>query len=123
MGGERDGGPYPAVARLWAWATAHWRYIDGRLTLAGIDASSLSAPRLLNVVYAMLVDNIDGLVDRGKAMTDLDAELVEPLGTDPLAPNPDEWGTGPRARRRASAMMDLTGPPPGWPPKPVEEDA
>lgn len=47
--------------------------IDGRLTLAGCDASTFTLRRLLNAVYAMLADGKDE-----KEIAKLDASLEGP---------------------------------------------
>jgi hypothetical protein len=95
--------------------------VDGKLTLAGVDASRLPAPRLLNVVYAILVDSFSGFVNTGDVISKIDASLSEPIGTDPQAPRRETWGTGPRAESGARGMMSLTGPPPAMPRPPKEE--
>lgn len=58
-----------------------------------------------------MVDMVDGWVDREKVFAMLDDALSEPL-----VPNAETWGTGPRAERGMRAMMALVGGP--GPPRP-----
>ncbi len=100
------GPPYDAALQLTAWAIAHADYLEGRLLLAGVDTGSLAAHQWLAVAYTVLADSIDGLVDRGKVLDNLDAQLAKPA-----LPDRERWGTDPEAVRAQKAMMQLAGGP------------
>lgn len=123
--------PYPAVVALWAWLHADLGYIDGLLTLRGLDLYELlddyDAERFTNLLYALAVDEQDALVDRFKLRVGLDAALVGEdvqaalaavSGATPAAgstPDPTDaatvaaWGTSPEAVRAQEAMKALAG--------------
>lgn len=100
------GPPYDAALQLTAWAIARADYLEGRLLLAGVDTGRLAAHQWLAVAYAVLADSIDGLVDREKVLTNLDAQL-----TKPAIPDRNSWGTDPEAVRAQKAMLQLAGGP------------
>lgn len=105
-GGGADQPPYDAALRLTIWALVNLPYLEGRLLLAGIDPRTLTAGQWLSVAYAMLADSIDGFVDRGKVIDNLNESLAEPV-----FPDADTFGTDPRSVRATRAMMDMAGGP------------
>lgn len=48
--------PYQTARSIAEWADHNWLYIDGRLGLSGQTIDDLSLSRLLNIAYALLVD-------------------------------------------------------------------
>jgi hypothetical protein len=115
-----DRPPYVAAVRLAGWAAAHHQYLAGRLTLAGVDPATLDADRYLNVVYAIIVDSITGLVDRGEVFAVLNDELgrwptLVTAGPtiDGVVWDPETWGTTPDAQANLAAALAFAGPPAG----------
>ena len=105
-GGGADRPPYDAALKLTFWALTHLVYLEGRLLLAGVDPARLTAPQWLSAAYTVLVDSIDGMVDRGKVIDTLNENLAEPA-----FPDPETWGTDPRSQRGQRAMMAIAGGP------------
>lgn len=106
-GGTR-GPPYEAVVQLWIWATARHAYVDGRLLLAGLDAGTLPARRLLNVVFVLMSEQIAD-VNRDEILERLETDLAK----SPV-PDRESWGTSPSFVQGQRSIMAEFGPPPGW---------
>ncbi len=107
-----DGGnsraPFDAALQLTAWALTHFDYLEGRLLLAGVDVTKLSARQWLSATYVLIADSVDGMVDREMVHEKLNAALASPAIV-----TRQNWGTGPSAEAGQRAMMDLTdGPAP-----------
>lgn len=56
--GGRYRPPYHAVLALAAWADENWPLIDARCVLANVDPTDLPLRRLLNLAYALIVENV-----------------------------------------------------------------
>lgn len=54
--GDVLGPPYAYACSLAEWADANWGYLDGRLALAGSSVDAQSFSKVLNVAYAVLVE-------------------------------------------------------------------
>lgn len=75
--------------------------MDGKLLLAGIDRPSLAPDRWLNVVYALMVEDIAGNPSPYLARKAIDEVLA------PAKPkfDPDTWGDSPEALAEQEAVM------------------
>lgn len=69
--------------------------------MAGLHTDTLSGRRFLNVVYALLIDEPDGLVNREEVRTKVDTEFEK------LQPDRKTWGTGKRAAEGQRALMAM----------------
>lgn len=96
------GAPYGAVHALGRWAVENWGYFDGSCIFRGIEVRNLGADRLANLIYAVIVDEPDGLVDRFAVRDQLDAYLT---GLAPKEPDPTTWGTSDAAKEGLQAAM------------------
>lgn len=107
--------PYFAVVQIWAWATARWHYVDGRLALVGLDPATMPAWRLLNVLFVLMVECV-GEINRDQVVEEFEKQLATP----PF-PDRETWGLPTADRVAASATLAQYGPPTGWrPPTPKE---
>lgn len=95
------GAPYRRALALASWALPRWRYLRGRILLAGHDPESFDARDILDVAEAVLVDSfvfghtaIDEVVHR------LTGALEE------VVPDRTTWGT--LAHQREAAVMAET---------------
>lgn len=93
--------PYQAAFALAAWAAERWEYVDGRLALAGLQLEGMPFSRLLNVIYALVVDEPNGLINREEVRAAIE------LGIEKATPDREHWGTTKRAQEGQAAMMQL----------------
>lgn len=117
--GDVQQAPYAAVVALWRWLGAEWQWIDGHLTLRGLDLldllDRLTPDRITNLLYALLTDDHNGLVDRGEVRAvvsgylDGTREADESPADEPETPTMATWGTSPEAQAGQEAMMRLLG--------------
>lgn len=71
----------------------------GRLLLTGSRWDDLSIRDLADVAEALIVDGVNGLVDRGEVMQKLQE------GIDRSWPDRETWGMSDEAMRQQDAMM------------------
>lgn len=99
--------PHYEAIGLGQWAVANDAYLDGLLTLnGGPDPRSLSARRLVNLVYAVLVQEGNAFTDMSKVREDLDKRLRD---LKPEEQRLAEWGEGAEAQEGMQAAMRLAG--------------
>lgn len=76
---------YPAVARLFRTASAHWRTIDGACAKLGVDPTRLRFDRFLNLIYSLIVEN-----QGEEELLKIQRELFAPAtGVDPDMVSPE----------------------------------
>lgn len=104
-----DGGiwkpPFGHIAQLVNWGFAHADYLEGRWAASGIDPLGKPAKLFLNILYAAVVDDVDGMVDRYEVRKKLDEALAKAQAK----LDPEEWGTSEEARSDMQRMMSLAG--------------
>lgn len=88
-----------------------WSYIDGKLLIVGVDALTLPADRLLNVVFAMLSDSF-GEVNRTAIIDEVEKYL---RGVGEI--DRETWGADPAYTQEQRGIISAYGPPPGFTPK------
>lgn len=90
--------------------------MDGRCLLSGIDLESLAADRGLNVVYALLTEEVNGLVDRGEVRLNIRETFLPAVVSEARARldevllgkgQRDRWGETPEAVAGQDAFMNL----------------
>ena len=87
------------------WGFAHADYLSGHWATAGIDPLGQSAAHFLNILYASIIDDVDGMVDRYDVRKKLDQQLAKAQAR----LNPEEWGTSKDAQKGMARMMQLGG--------------
>ncbi len=94
--------PTPSLAALTLirWAADNDGYLDGRMTLAGVDLGSLDVARLCNVVYATWIEDAGAFADRAELREKLDEALSEPVADDE-----SRWGMGKQAYEQQQAAL------------------
>lgn len=61
---------------------------------------------MVNVVYAIIATQVDGLVDRFKVLTELNRVLAQ-IPDKLFGPDPEKWGTTPEAQAGMAAAEAL----------------
>jgi len=59
--------------------------------------------KFCNVVYSMIVDDADGMVNKSDVRRKIDEALER------LAPDPEKWGVGAKAAQEQANLMNLMG--------------
>lgn len=82
--------------------------VEGKLTLAGVELSTLSLRRALNVVHALMVEVVGAGPEALVARREID-DIFARRTTDPDEPDPETWGMSPEAVAGQEAAMRLFG--------------
>lgn len=99
-----DGAPYDAALQLASWAAANLGYLEGRVTLAGLDPAALSAGQWLSITMVALVEL--GPAGGIEALDKLGEALAKPAMV-----SRDTWGLDTQAQAGQRAMMAQAGGP------------
>lgn len=101
-----DGAPYGAVLQLLGWAADHFAELDGVCLLRGVDLLSLPLVRYLNVVAALILQDVSSDEERAKLAQMFEYDDVGgPTTVDYMTP--ERWGTSREAIANVQAAMSL----------------
>ncbi|MGI8425604.1 MAG: hypothetical protein ACR2M4_03205 [Actinomycetota bacterium] len=59
--------------------------------------------KFCNVVYSLIVDDADGMVNKSEVRQKIDEALER------MAPDPEKWGVGPKAAQEQANLMKAFG--------------